>query len=844
VEMAKKGQKIELQTEVKSQDDWERLLSKEGLIVVDAYSKWCGPCTAIVSTFRRIKNELGDDLLHFALAQTDNIDSLTNYRGKSQPTFLFYAGGELVNVIRGCMCPLIIKTIHKELEKEHKVLSGDLDRKVFIDKDAQADRLVTPVEKGDEQKDEDEEVEEIPKQVTVAIIKPDAVQAGLVDDIVKKIEEAGMEVLKMEERTLSKEEAADFYREHEGSEHFDQLTDFMSSGPCVILVVSEGETGENIIPDFRDFIGPKDVNIAKEEAPNSLRALYGTDMVMNAIHGCDGADSSARELAFFFPNYAAPSFKRKKMRLQRTLALIRPDALRARKDSILSKIQESGFQIAMAKEMQMTREQAETFYSEHQGSDHFESLVTNMSSGPMMALCLAREEAVGSWRELLGPKELEELKKEKEELQTEPGDAEDESLAAQELAAEPAPEAGVEEPAKEGEGTEEESKEENKEETSADNEEGTTHAPGVARQLSLRAQFQVDDSPLNPLHGSDSLEQAEKEIGLIFPVQATVAVIKPDAVEEKESIVAKIKEAGFQIISDKEVHLSQEMSSQFYHEHESKEFYGDLTNHMTSGLTTVMVLQKEDAVSEWRSMMGPTDPEEAKEKAPDSIRAQYGKDKLMNAVHGSSNVENASSVIKEFFPDIEFNPDGSIKEAPEVKAEEGGPEEGGPEEAAEEAVAAADGGAEGAEAAAEGAGEATEAAAEGEGKEGEAADEGGETVPTSEESEEKTEPETAEGGDQKPEPGEGADDGAKPEDAAEAPAEATTEEGDTQAAEDSAEKPSTEENKEGTGGEPAAEGESKDSPADAPQEGTDQDTKAEEGGDEEKKTEEATAGDS
>lgn len=59
--------------------------------VVDVYSAWCGPCKAVLSLFRRIKNELGDDLLHFAIAKSDTINSLEPYREHSEPTFLFFA---------------------------------------------------------------------------------------------------------------------------------------------------------------------------------------------------------------------------------------------------------------------------------------------------------------------------------------------------------------------------------------------------------------------------------------------------------------------------------------------------------------------------------------------------------------------------------------------------------------------------------------------------------------------------------------------------------------------------------------------------------------------------------
>ena len=113
----------------------------------------------------------------------------------------------------------------------------------------------------------------------------------------------------------------------------------------------------------------------------SLRAKYGTDVVRNALHTCDSTESAARELAFFFPDFNVPKVaeKRTKKRLQRTLALIRPNALEKNRDSIMQKIQEAGFLIAMEKEVTLSREQAEEFYSDHKGQDYFESLVNTMT---------------------------------------------------------------------------------------------------------------------------------------------------------------------------------------------------------------------------------------------------------------------------------------------------------------------------------------------------------------------------------------------------------------------------------------------------------------------------------
>jgi len=581
--------------EIDSQEEWEDVMAKEGLWVVDVYQEWCGPCDAMVSNFRRLKNELGDDLLHFANAKADNIETLDKYRGSCEPCFLFFAGGVLVSYIHGANAPLILRTLTEQLAQEHKVIDGNAERKEVKDPFvASRDMEVM--------RDEEEEEEDLEEGFTVALIKPNVVQEGKTAEILAEMKAAGIKILKQEERQLTEEEAREFYSHLRDEEYFEDLVKFMSSGPSHVLVLTRGQSDDSIIKDWRDMLGPPAVEDAKEYTPDSLRARYGDAGLMNGVHGSDSKETAARELAFFFPSMDKPKMAKKPKDVQRTLALIRPDAFATKKDEILASIQDAGFQIALSKEVTLNKEQAEEFYKEHEGQPYFEELVTRMSSGPLLALGLAREDAVSGWRDMLGPADLEEAK--------------------------------------------------------------TNHPD------SLRAQFSVEDNPLNQLHGSDSPETAKAELQYFFPVQQTVALIKPDAMGTKEAIIEKIHEAGFRIAAHKEDTITKDIAEAFYEDQKDKEYYNDLVEHMVSGPTMFMVLSREDAVDGWRQVIGPTDPEKAKEEAPDSLRAQFGQSVLQNAVHGSSNAEDAQKRITAIFGDMAFNADEpQAEQTPQTEAE-------------------------------------------------------------------------------------------------------------------------------------------------------------------------------
>ncbi|XP_074157731.1 thioredoxin domain-containing protein 6 isoform X1 [Sminthopsis crassicaudata] len=297
--MVSKKKEVKLQVNINNQELWEEMLSSKGLTVVDVYQSWCGPCKPVVSLFRKIKLEVGDDL-HFATAEADSLDILEKYRGKCEPTFLFYAGGELVAVVRGANGPLLHKTILDQLDAENKVLEQGIERKVI--KDAALSIEEESVSQHQEYGEEDEVVS-LEKSCTLAIIKPDAVAHGKVDDIIMKVQEAGFEILTNEERIMTEAETRYLYQERSEEEIFEKLVQYMADGPCRLLIISWPENDKDVVAAWRDFIGPSDIEVAKRENPESLRAQYGTIMPFNAVHGSENREQANREIEFFFPNF-------------------------------------------------------------------------------------------------------------------------------------------------------------------------------------------------------------------------------------------------------------------------------------------------------------------------------------------------------------------------------------------------------------------------------------------------------------------------------------------------------------------------------------------------------------
>lgn len=130
---------------------------------------------------------------------------------------------------------------------------------------------------------------------TLILVKPDGVAKKIVGEVVSRIERKGLTLVAMELRTLDRETAAQHYAEHEGKPFYDDLMQFITSGPLVAIVAE----GENAVAAFRQLAGATDPIKADT---GSIRADFATVMNRNIVHGSDSPENGVREAKIFFPN--------------------------------------------------------------------------------------------------------------------------------------------------------------------------------------------------------------------------------------------------------------------------------------------------------------------------------------------------------------------------------------------------------------------------------------------------------------------------------------------------------------------------------------------------------------
>lgn len=131
------------------------------------------------------------------------------------------------------------------------------------------------------------------KERTLTILKPDCVRKGLIGEVTKRIQEAGFDILAMKMTRLTRDTAGGFYAVHKERPFYDELCEFMSSGPCVPMILEK----ENAIEDFRTLIGATNPDEAED---GTIRSDFADSVGENIVHGSDSVENGKIEGAYFF----------------------------------------------------------------------------------------------------------------------------------------------------------------------------------------------------------------------------------------------------------------------------------------------------------------------------------------------------------------------------------------------------------------------------------------------------------------------------------------------------------------------------------------------------------------
>lgn len=131
---------------------------------------------------------------------------------------------------------------------------------------------------------------------TLSIIKPDAVNRGLIGEVVTRLEQNQLNIVAMKMIHMTKDQAKGFYAVHRERPFFESLTDFMTSGPAVVMVLE----GDNVIARYRELMGATNF---EEAAQGTIRRDFATDIEKNVVHGSDAPETAAFEISYFFNSF-------------------------------------------------------------------------------------------------------------------------------------------------------------------------------------------------------------------------------------------------------------------------------------------------------------------------------------------------------------------------------------------------------------------------------------------------------------------------------------------------------------------------------------------------------------
>jgi len=236
------------------------------------------------------------------------------------------------------------------------------------------------------------------QEKTLAIIKPDGY--AHLGKIMDAIVAAGMQCTEMRMTKLTGDEVEEFYEELRGTENFGRMVSFMASDAITCITI----VGDGSVRKWIDLMGPMDPNNAKRDAPQSLRAIFGSDLVQNICHGSADAEAAQREIDFFFgPN--SKRFAQTAVLDNCTLAIVKPHALaQGLGGQIIDDILQRGFEISALQIFREDRANIEEFLEVYKEVvPEYNDMVAQLLEGPLLAMEIRAEDAVASFREFVGP---------------------------------------------------------------------------------------------------------------------------------------------------------------------------------------------------------------------------------------------------------------------------------------------------------------------------------------------------------------------------------------------------------------------------------------------------------
>jgi nucleoside-diphosphate kinase len=236
---------------------------------------------------------------------------------------------------------------------------------------------------------------------TFAMIKPDAYLN--IGKILSEIHQAGFKVNQLKMSRFDETSAEIFYGEHKGKPFYQNLVEFITSD----VVVGMELVREGAITAWRGLLGPTNTLVAREQAPESLRAQFGTDGTRNACHGSDSNSSANRELGIFFG--AGSPMKSTSLQNNCTCGVIKPHVVKAgHSGGVIQAILDEGFEISAMQTFSLDKPTAEEFLEIYKGVlPEFVPIVEEITTGPCIVIEVRQEDAVESFRKLCGPHDPE-----------------------------------------------------------------------------------------------------------------------------------------------------------------------------------------------------------------------------------------------------------------------------------------------------------------------------------------------------------------------------------------------------------------------------------------------------